>query len=107
MKSSNVSPCIGVCQIHKDVCLGCHRTLNQIANWSKMSMEDRMKVMQEIESLHTTHDCPSCGSKTYCAMEAGKSANLCWCMYENAGDGIGYSDTCICKNCLRGTYEQN
>lgn len=65
-----------------------------------MNTEDKMKIMQELEQRKTTHACPECSVMTYCAMEAGKSANLCWCMYENAAEELDHYNTCVCKNCL-------
>jgi len=41
------SPCIKLCVIHPEtrLCTGCSRTLDEIANWSRMSPEDRQAVM--------------------------------------------------------------
>ena len=41
-----VSPCQKVCKIEDNICIGCHRTLEQISNWSKMTDEERKKIMQ-------------------------------------------------------------
>ena len=41
-----VSPCQNVCKIENNICIGCHRTLEQISNWTKMSDEERKKIMQ-------------------------------------------------------------
>ena len=35
------SPCINVCKIENDVCIGCGRTLEEIAHWTSMSNEER------------------------------------------------------------------
>jgi uncharacterized protein len=44
------SPCIKVCVIHPatGLCLGCARTLPEIAAWSRMSPADRRTVMAEL-----------------------------------------------------------
>jgi uncharacterized protein len=44
------SPCIKVCVIHPatGLCLGCARTLTEIAAWSRMAPEDRRSVMAEL-----------------------------------------------------------
>lgn len=44
------SPCIKVCTIHPEtrLCLGCHRTLAEIAGWSKMTAEERRQVMADL-----------------------------------------------------------
>jgi predicted Fe-S protein YdhL (DUF1289 family) len=40
------SPCISVCRTDPDsgCCVGCHRTLDEIARWSAMSDAERMDV---------------------------------------------------------------
>jgi predicted Fe-S protein YdhL (DUF1289 family) len=41
------SPCIKVCVIDglADVCLGCGRTLPEIASWGRFSEEQRLAIM--------------------------------------------------------------
>lgn len=44
------SPCIGDCRLddQRCHCLGCGRTLNEIANWSRMSVADKRAVLQRL-----------------------------------------------------------
>jgi uncharacterized protein len=44
------SPCINVCQMDpsRGLCLGCARTLDEIARWASMSDEERERVMLEL-----------------------------------------------------------
>jgi predicted Fe-S protein YdhL (DUF1289 family) len=44
------SPCIKVCVIHPDsrVCVGCHRTIDEIGAWSRMTPDARSAVMAEL-----------------------------------------------------------
>lgn len=44
------SPCVKLCMIHPEegICLGCHRTLDEITAWSRMSPETRRAVMAEL-----------------------------------------------------------
>jgi uncharacterized protein len=44
------SPCVRVCVIHDagGLCLGCHRTLDEIAGWSGFSAERRRAIMAEL-----------------------------------------------------------
>lgn len=44
------SPCVKICVVHPEarLCIGCHRTLDEIAQWSKMSAEDRARVKAEL-----------------------------------------------------------
>ncbi len=63
--------------------------------------EDRMRLMTNIRRVTSTHDCPECHAPSYCAMEDGKSANLCWCMnIESVGKSASGTDTCLCRDCL-------
>ncbi len=64
-------------------------------------MSGHMGLLKEVQSRTNTHDCPECKKPTYCAMEAGKSANLCWCMtLPPLGKIPEPSDLCKCKDCL-------
>lgn len=46
------SPCVKVCIIHPEtrLCLGCHRTIEEIGQWSRMSPEARRAVIAELAS---------------------------------------------------------
>jgi len=47
-----VSPCIGVCRMGVDgLCVGCRRTLAEIARWGTMSDDDRRRWMREQQAL--------------------------------------------------------
>ena len=48
---SIVSPCVGVCQINVQTkfCLGCWRTLREVAQWSRLSDEQRKAVLDELK----------------------------------------------------------
>lgn len=64
-------------------------------------MSDRMQLMEQIKGNISTHDCPECGAGAYCAMEAGKSSNLCWCMdVEKTYNPDTDADKCLCRRCL-------
>ena len=41
------SPCVKLCVVHPEtrMCLGCKRTIDEIAGWTRMSPEDRRAVM--------------------------------------------------------------
>lgn len=100
---SEVTPCIKVCRIDPEsgVCVGCLRTVGEISSWRYKSMEDRLKIMQELSSRRV-ETCPECGTPRSCSMEQGKSASTCWCMsvtHVDTGDLSEY-DRCLCKDCL-------
>ena len=42
------SPCVQICLIHPEagICLGCHRTREEIATWSRMADKDRREIME-------------------------------------------------------------
>ncbi|PWG17391.1 DUF1289 domain-containing protein [Salibaculum griseiflavum] len=44
------SPCIKVCVIHPEarICTGCHRSIEEIGSWARMTPEDRRAVMEEL-----------------------------------------------------------
>jgi hypothetical protein len=45
-----ITPCIRVCTIHEEtaLCLGCGRTLGEIASWSSYTDDGRIRVMAEL-----------------------------------------------------------
>ncbi len=44
------SPCVQVCSIHQPsgLCLGCGRTIGEIARWADMSPGERRRIMDEL-----------------------------------------------------------
>ncbi|MBN9480430.1 MAG: DUF1289 domain-containing protein [Bordetella sp.] len=52
------SPCVMVCTIDgaSGLCLGCLRTLQEIATWSRMTDEARAAVMAELDGRRTRID---------------------------------------------------
>lgn len=45
------SPCIFVCTLENDVCIGCKRTKDEISKWSKYSDEEKQKVIDRLNKL--------------------------------------------------------
>jgi predicted Fe-S protein YdhL (DUF1289 family) len=41
------SPCVNICVVHPDtrLCTGCARSIDEIAQWSRMSSEARREIM--------------------------------------------------------------
>lgn len=41
------SPCVRICVVHPEtgLCLGCRRSLDEIARWSRMTAEERRAIM--------------------------------------------------------------
>ena len=44
------SPCVNICLIHPEakICVGCHRTGEEITVWSKLSPDARRAVMEDL-----------------------------------------------------------
>jgi len=44
------SPCVDVCEIDRTtgLCLGCRRTIGEIAAWSSMTSAERRRIMAEL-----------------------------------------------------------
>ena len=44
-----LSPCVGVCSLGDDgLCEGCHRTTAEIARWSQMDDDERLRLMETV-----------------------------------------------------------
>ncbi len=57
MKNDNIwnrdeiaSPCIRVCMIHPEarICTGCLRTIDEIAQWARMTPDQRTAIMEAL-----------------------------------------------------------
>jgi predicted Fe-S protein YdhL (DUF1289 family) len=47
-----LSPCIGICNLGEDgLCEGCHRTSSEIAAWSYMNDDQRLRLMESVLPL--------------------------------------------------------
>ncbi|RFP60337.1 DUF1289 domain-containing protein [Luteimonas weifangensis] len=47
--SAVLSPCIGLCRLGADgLCEGCRRSAAEIAAWSRMGDEQRLRLLQEL-----------------------------------------------------------
>ena len=46
------SPCVKICVIHPEerLCVGCYRSIDEIATWSRMSAEERRAVIADLPS---------------------------------------------------------
>ena len=54
------SPCIKICQMDpvRGVCIGCCRTLDEIARWGGMSDNERAQVMSGLQERRKKLDIP-------------------------------------------------
>ena len=44
------SPCIKICVIHPEerICVGCYRSIEEIATWSRLSPAERRAIMADL-----------------------------------------------------------
>jgi uncharacterized protein len=43
------SPCVSVCALDADdVCIGCHRTGDEIMRWTRMDNDERREVLRNV-----------------------------------------------------------
>jgi uncharacterized protein len=61
------TPCIKICTLdaRQGLCLGCGRTIDEIARWSTMSASERTRVMSELPARLAAGD----ASKTAVGMD--------------------------------------
>jgi predicted Fe-S protein YdhL (DUF1289 family) len=52
------SPCVNVCQMDQGsgLCLGCRRTLREIADWLEMTPEEKLAVLERVAQRAHAHD---------------------------------------------------
>jgi predicted Fe-S protein YdhL (DUF1289 family) len=47
--ASAQSPCTGICRLDaRELCVGCRRTLGEIAEWSRASNARRREILQQL-----------------------------------------------------------
>jgi predicted Fe-S protein YdhL (DUF1289 family) len=47
-----VSPCMNVCVLDAArTCIGCRRTIDEIANWARLSAAEQWRVVDRLERL--------------------------------------------------------
>ncbi|MDV2080060.1 DUF1289 domain-containing protein [Marinobacter xestospongiae] len=43
------SPCVSICALdEQDVCIGCHRTGDEILRWTQMSNDEKREVLVKV-----------------------------------------------------------
>ncbi|WP_199611078.1 DUF1289 domain-containing protein [Flocculibacter collagenilyticus] len=44
------SPCVSCCKLDEnDICMGCYRSMNEIANWSQSNDEYKLQVLEHVK----------------------------------------------------------
>lgn len=49
------SPCINVCRIEGDYCIGCYRSGDEIRDWIIMTAEQKTTLLDIIQTRRSTH----------------------------------------------------
>jgi uncharacterized protein len=51
MTTSTPSPCISICQMSPKtgLCVGCHRTIDEIAHWSALTDDEKLDVLALVD----------------------------------------------------------
>lgn len=43
------SPCVSVCALdEEDICIGCHRSADEIMHWTRMTDDERREVLSKV-----------------------------------------------------------
>ena len=51
------SPCISVCALNEqDLCIGCWRSIDEIAGWARMSEVQKREVMVRVRAREAAHN---------------------------------------------------
>ena len=51
-----VSPCINVCKMEAGFCIGCYRTLDEIAGWANAGDYDKRLILAAVAQRRGTRD---------------------------------------------------
>ena len=46
-----ISPCINICKLDENkICIGCYRTLDEIANWTKYTDKEKQNIINQVQN---------------------------------------------------------
>ena len=114
--SDVASPCINVCTLDPatQVCLGCFRTIGEIAAWASASDAERAAIVAELPRRRELFGgpenasvmppewqperCVNCGTEFACG--ANDPTTPCWCASYPAVEPAGDASSCLCPSCL-------
>ena len=115
------SPCVDVCTLDPatQLCIGCYRTIEEIAGWASYSDEQRSAVQAALSARRVKFNfsetlaqgpvmpqrpaasarCGGCGAEITCgALTPGRR---CWCeSFPAVTAPIRSGDSCLCPVCL-------
>lgn len=50
------SPCVNVCTMQGDFCIGCKRTLDEIGRWFEITPEEKREIINSIQNRTLDQD---------------------------------------------------
>lgn len=50
------SPCVNVCKMQGDFCIGCKRTLDEIGKWFEITPEEKREIINSIQNRTLDQD---------------------------------------------------
>ena len=70
------SPCIGICRLDErsGVCIGCYRTIQEIARWGAMGRDERARVFAALDGRRSVLQLAEAGLSGVGAVVAGDAA---------------------------------
>ncbi|NWG72845.1 MAG: DUF1289 domain-containing protein [Parvularculaceae bacterium] len=51
-----LTPCIALCRLRKGICVGCHRTRKQIAEWENYTIKQKLRIMNKLYTWEQLKD---------------------------------------------------
>lgn len=55
----SLSPCVGRCRLDvRKVCVGCHRTIDEISRWGLLTTDEQRKILHQIVLRQTGERSP-------------------------------------------------
>jgi predicted Fe-S protein YdhL (DUF1289 family) len=96
------SPCNSVCKIDPatDLCMGCFRTLAEIAAWGEASEAEQRAIaeraLKRLGGEGETKRCSHCRTEFSC----GAAEGHCWCMDRPKVKIDPAAGDCLCPICL-------
>ncbi|MBL6771507.1 MAG: DUF1289 domain-containing protein [Rhizobiales bacterium] len=48
--SNIISPCVKICKVENDICIGCGRTTREIAEWFKASETRKREIIERLRN---------------------------------------------------------
>jgi len=51
-----VSPCINICKMEAGLCVGCYRTIDEIAGWAMAGDDDKRRILAAVAQRRSRSD---------------------------------------------------